>query len=130
MTRWRTRSRRCASAAAVEVALASNDWQMPKTLHAVRAPALPLPTSQSRLTSGMLTSRTFALGRPALSFPNVLSIDARYADTDVIVDSELVHASLAPMRMVTYTAPCDTATSACPGISAAFAPVRASLKFL
>jgi hypothetical protein len=96
----------------------------------LRALLLAEPTCHSRLRSGMLITRTCAVGTPALSVPSAESIEARNAVTLVMAASELVQASLAPMRMVTYPARCDTTVAACPGMSATFAPERASLEFL
>ena len=52
---------------------------------------------------------------------------ARKAPTDVIAASDDVQASLPPMRIVTYWTCWATALAACPGMSAALAPERASL---
>src|SRR5436309_3121235 len=65
MTCWRTRSRRAVSAAAVEVGLASIDWQMPNAPQAKRALPLSLPIAHRRLMSGTLTTNTRAAGGPA-----------------------------------------------------------------
>src|SRR5438067_3875414 len=99
ITRWRTRSRRATSAAAVEVGLASIDLQMPNSPHVLRALALSLPAAQRRLRSGTLITNTFAAGRPALSLPSAASIEPRKLDAAVIVPSEPVQASLAPISM-------------------------------
>src|SRR5690349_2344533 len=105
ITRWRTRSRRASSAAAVEVGLASIDLQMPNSPQVLRALALSLPAAHRRLRSGMLITSTFAAGRPLLSLPSAASIEPRKMDVAVIVASELVHASLAPISIITYWTP-------------------------
>ena len=76
----------------------------------------------------MLMTYTLALGRPDLSLASAASMKPRNATTLVMPASELAQASLAPMRMVTYPTPCETAASAWPGMSSAVAPLRASLK--
>src|SRR5689334_9763608 len=101
MTRWRTRLRLSSSAWLVDVGLASMDWQIPPRLQKKRAELLPLPTNHSRLMSGMEITATLALGRPDLSVARAVSICERKVATGVIVDSLLVQASLAPIRMVT-----------------------------
>src|ERR1700730_8740255 len=128
MTRWRTRPRRATSAVAVEVGLASNDWQMPNNAQVLRALELTLPICHSRLISGMLMTYTDELGSPAFRLFNAVSIWARKVATEVMVDSLLVQASLAPISMVTYWTPWPTAVCAWPAMSTALAPLRASLK--
>src|SRR5262249_59254448 len=95
-TRWRTRARRSTSACAVEVGLASMDWQMPKRPHVLRADELSLPMNQSRWMSGMEISATLALGSPDLRLLRAASIWERNVATEVIDASLLVQASLAP----------------------------------
>ena len=51
--------------------------------------------------SGMLITNTLAFGRPVRSRSNAASMLARKVAAGVIVDSELVQASLAPIRIVT-----------------------------
>src|SRR5437667_7686052 len=127
MTCWRTRSRRAVSAAAVEVGLASIDWQMPNAPQAKRALPLSLPIAHRRLMSGTLTTNTRAPGSPDLSRLSAASICARKVATEVIVDSLDVQASLPPMSMVTYPTRWPTAVAACPAMSVALAPDLASL---
>ena len=54
-------------------------------------------------------------------------MESRYAATGVMVDSELVQASFAPIRIVTYSTCWATAVAAWTGMSEALAPERPSL---
>src|SRR5512139_1019752 len=100
---------------------------MPNSDQVLRADDESLPTFQSCHTFGMDSTATLALGSPLLSVASAASMLPRNAVTDVMPDSVLVQASLAPIRMVTYAAPCPTAVAAWPFMSATLAPDRASL---
>ncbi len=78
--------------------------------------------------SGTDETNTAAFGRPFFSVVNAWSSWLRYVVTGVIVDSDDVHASFAPMRIVTYCTPRLTAVCAWPSRSTILAPERASLK--
>ncbi len=100
-TRWRTRSRLSLSAASVDRGRASSDWQILSAAHAVRAEELSFPTCHSRLTSGMLATKIAAPGSPVVSVCIVVrNLDSKSA-TEVMLDSDDVQASLAPIRIVT-----------------------------
>src|SRR5215216_1132589 len=83
--------------------------------------------NHSRLTSGMLAMKTLESGRPLRSVLSAVSICERKVATGVMVLSDDVHASLAPISIVTYCTPWLTAVFAWPGMSEALAPDRASL---
>ena len=97
----------------VLVGFASIDWQTPRSPHTSRAVELDLLRSYISLMFGMVATKTVGFP-PAFNVASAVSTFVLNAAVEVIAETVFVHASLAPISMVTYWAPCETAVSACP----------------
>ena len=75
----------------------------------------------------MLTTWIRALGMLVLMVASAVSMRARKVSTGVMAASEVVQASLAPMRIVTNAVPCAAAASTWAGRASDRAPVLAKL---
>ena len=80
--------------------------------------------------SGMLETKTAAFGTFPFSVARAASSWLLKVGTGVMVLSEEVHASFAPMSTVTYSTPRLPAVVTWAFSSPTFAPERASLQFL
>src|SRR6478609_242014 len=96
-------------------------------VHANRAEALPLLRSYIRWMFGIEATKIsgwFALAARAARPASTLALKVAVG---VMPATVLVQASFAPISIVTYCAPCDTAFCACEPRAADAAPLTASL---
>ena len=110
LTRVCTAARRATSAELVLDGFASSDWQRSENAPGeARGLELPLFSSYMRSRLGMLATKISRLLLFAASAARAASMLVLNVAVGVIVPTVLVHASLAPISIVTYCAPCDTA---------------------